>query len=333
MYQEHPFAQYVRILGRGKRSGRSFTEEEAYQAMTMILNGEVEDVQLGAFLLLIRVREETTEELTGFTRAARHYIQPEISAVVKSKADIDWPSYAGKHKQLNWYILATQALADSGISVFMHGTNEHTPGRLYSHTVLNELGIKSCENAKEAALELTSNNFAYLPLEKFCPPLEKLIMLRHTLGVRSPIHTLVRLLNPSDAASTLVSIFHPAYRPIHQEAALKLGYHNLAVFKGEGGEVERKPDARCLVQMTQGHKLKQDTQWSPVLTKRATQEELFETSQLKAVWRGQIPSQYGEAAIIGTLAIALHNLGRTDSEASSYELAGDIWFQRNKHRI
>ena len=98
-------------------------------------------------------------------------------------------------------------------------------------------------------------------------------------------------------------------------------------------ERPNKPDARCLVQMTQGHKLKQDTQWSPVLTKRATQEELFETSQLKAVWRGQIPSQYGEAAIIGTLAIALHNLGRTDSEASSYELAGDIWFQRNKHRI
>lgn len=333
MHQEHPFAQYVRILGRGKRSGRPFTEDEAYQAMTMILKGEVEDIQLGAFLLLIRVREETTEELTGFTRAARDYIRPGLSAVLKSKAAIDWPSYAGKHKQLNWYILAAQALADSGISVFMHGTNEHTPGRLYSHTVLSELGIKSCCNADEAAAELKSNNFAYLPLEVFCPPLERMIMLRHTLGVRSPIHTLVRLLNPSDATSTLVSIFHPAYRPIHQETALKLGYHNLAVFKGEGGEVERKPDARCLVQMTRGHKFKQDEEWPPTLTARATQEECFEISQLKTVWRSRTQSQYGEAAIIGTLAIALHNLGKSDSKASAYELAGDIWLQRNKQRI
>ncbi len=46
---EHPFAQYVRILGKGKTGSRSLSYEEAHQAFTMILKGEVLDVQLGAF--------------------------------------------------------------------------------------------------------------------------------------------------------------------------------------------------------------------------------------------------------------------------------------------
>ncbi|MRB61752.1 hypothetical protein GH880_30400, partial [Bacillus thuringiensis] len=47
---EHPFAQFVRILGKGKRGARSLTREEAREALGMILDGRVEDAQLGAFL-------------------------------------------------------------------------------------------------------------------------------------------------------------------------------------------------------------------------------------------------------------------------------------------
>ena len=49
---EHPFAQFVRIVGKGKNGARSLTYDEAYQAFKMILNNEVLDVQLGAFLML-----------------------------------------------------------------------------------------------------------------------------------------------------------------------------------------------------------------------------------------------------------------------------------------
>ena len=59
---EHPFAQYVRILAKGKRASRSLTEAEAYDAMKMIIAGEVEPEQLGAFMMLLRVKEETADE-------------------------------------------------------------------------------------------------------------------------------------------------------------------------------------------------------------------------------------------------------------------------------
>ena len=55
---EHPFAQFVRIIGKGKNGARSLSFDEAYQAFQMILKNEVLDVQLGAFLMLLRLKED-----------------------------------------------------------------------------------------------------------------------------------------------------------------------------------------------------------------------------------------------------------------------------------
>lgn len=70
---EHPFAQYIRILGKGKTGSRSLNQQEAFDAFSMILNQQVEDVQLGAFLMLLRVKEESVDELIGFVQATRQY--------------------------------------------------------------------------------------------------------------------------------------------------------------------------------------------------------------------------------------------------------------------
>ena len=71
MSEEHPFAQYVRIIGRGPNLSRPLTEDEMYAAANMILDGDVENLQLGAFLCILRVRTEVPEEGLGFVRAVR----------------------------------------------------------------------------------------------------------------------------------------------------------------------------------------------------------------------------------------------------------------------
>lgn len=74
MQEEHPFAPTIRILGKGKNGSRSLTIDEAYDAMTMILEDKVTAEQLGAFLMLLRVKEETPEEVAGFVRAIRDFL-------------------------------------------------------------------------------------------------------------------------------------------------------------------------------------------------------------------------------------------------------------------
>ncbi len=71
MREPHPFARFINILGRGKTLTRSLTIEEAEEAMAMILRGETLPEQLGAFLMLLRVKEESPAEIAGFVRAAR----------------------------------------------------------------------------------------------------------------------------------------------------------------------------------------------------------------------------------------------------------------------
>lgn len=114
---EHAFAPYVRVLGRGKRGSRSFTRHEACHAMGMILRGEVEDVQLGAFLMLMRVKEESPDELAGFVEAVRDQTRVPVGLTV----DVDWSSYAGKRKHAPWFFFSLLLLADSGLRVFVHG--------------------------------------------------------------------------------------------------------------------------------------------------------------------------------------------------------------------
>ena len=134
---EHPFAQYVRILGKGRRGSRSFTEDEAFQAMKMILEAKVEDVQLGAFLMLLRVKEESAEELSGFVKAAKAH----LNVKVKTTPDLDWSSYAGKRRHLPWFILSALLLSDNNYKIFMHGASGHTVGRIYTESVLNYLNL------------------------------------------------------------------------------------------------------------------------------------------------------------------------------------------------
>ncbi|WP_252059109.1 glycosyl transferase family protein [Acinetobacter sp. AHP123] len=320
---EHPFAQYVRILGKGKSGSRSLSYEEAYQAFSMILKGEVLDVQLGAFLMLLRVKEESIDELAGFVQATRDQLNFQPLDV-----DLDWSSYAGKRKHYPWFLLAALTLAQHGHKIVMHGASGHTLNRVYTEQVLEYLGYQICHSEQEVRTQLTEQNFAYLPLDVISPVLSELISLRNVMGLRSPIHTLARLINPFNAKATLQAIFHPAYRTSHQHSALRLGYQNSAVIKGEGGEFERNPDAKTLICGIKNGELYEHE--LPKLTpERSPIEEELDLATFKAVWLGQQHHEYGEMAVTETMGIALYTMGVVASFEEAMQKAKVLWETRN----
>jgi anthranilate phosphoribosyltransferase len=328
-YEEHAFAQYVRILGKGKNGSRPLTQEEASKAMRMIMAGEVEPVQLGAFMMLMRVQEETREELAGFIQAARDSFQLPTGMVA---VDLDWSSYAGKRRHLPWFLLSTLLLAENGIKVFMHGTRGHTNGRIYTQDVLSYLGIDYAKSFEEAAVQIKQHNFSYLPLEYLCPKLHEIIELRPLMGLRSPVHTLARMLNPFNAPYVIQGIFHPGYRPVHQEAALLLNYPHLAVIKGEGGEIERNPDMECLVQSVHNGELSDET-WPSLFKQRHIKDEALEPQRLSALWRGEIEDEFAQGAVVGTAAIALKLMEKATSIDEAHKMAENMWTNRSKEKV
>ncbi len=323
---EHPFAEFIRILGKGKKGSRPLTQDEAYHAMRMILAGEVEEIQLGAFLMLMRVKEETPEELAGFVLAVRETL-PRISTDI---ADLDWSAYAGKRRHLPWYILSSLLLAENGIKVLMHGSASHSENRVFAQDMLALFSLPNAASFTQAEQQLQARNFAYISLEQLCPALNRMIHLRSLMGLRSPVHTLVRLINPFNAPYSIQGIFHPGYRPVHQEVALLLQQAHMTVIKGEGGETERNPDMECLAQSVHNGTLSEET-WPALFPRRHIKPDKLEPKQLIQLWRGEINDEFAEASIIGTTAVALKLLAKAESQESAQKLAAEYWQTRNKN--
>ena len=329
MLQEpHPFSRFVAILARGKTKSRAFTLEEAREAMAMIEAGEALPEQIGAFLMLLRLKEETPEEIAGFTLGTRSgFRKPEGAPPV----DIDWSSYAGKRIQLPWFILSALALSQAGLRVFMHGTDGHTPGRVYTQATLEALGIPVAATLDEAAEHLRRHGFAYAPLEAISPTLRHLIELRPIFGLRSPVHSFARMLNPFDAPMMMQGIFHRGFMDVHAGAARLLKQPHMAVFRGEGGEIERRPNKPTQVWTTHGESGPEEETWPALLDNpHQPADEEMDISRLAALWKGELDDPYGRASVTGTMAIALKTMGRAASIDAAQAEAERIWEARDR---
>lgn len=327
----HPFSRFVAILGRGKTKQRHLTLDEARESMAMILRGEAEPEQIGAFLMLLRLKEEAPEEIAGFAMGTRETfdLPANLPAV-----DIDWSSYAGKRVQLPWYILSVMALVGAGYKVLMHGTEGHTPGRVYTRDVLNHLGLPVSASFQDAADRIEAQGFAFVPLEVLSPKLQEMINLRPILGLRSPVHSFTRMLNPFNAPTVMQGIFHRGFMDIHSGAAQLLNIPNAAVFRGDGGEIERRPNKPTPVWTTHGAGEPLVEEWPATLDDgHAPPDPEMDVNRLMRVWRGEDHDDYAREAVIGTMAVTLRTMGKAQTMAEAQALATEIWTARDMSKL
>src|SRR6185312_111513 len=168
------FAGFVATLGRGPGRSRSLTRAEARRALAMVLAGRIEEIQLGAFLMLLRYRGEDVEEIAGLVDAARAHAGLGAPAGAPP-VDLDWPSYgAGRTRSLPWFLLAALALAASGRRVLMHGSNEFSSS-VSVEAALAALGLAPSASRADVLADLAQRNFAYWPLAGLSPALERLL--------------------------------------------------------------------------------------------------------------------------------------------------------------
>jgi anthranilate phosphoribosyltransferase len=326
---EHPFAQYVRLLGKGPNLSRPLTQAEARDAMAMIMAGDVLPEQLGAFLCLLRVKTELPEEAAGLAEGIKATITPPAGGPM---VDVDWASYAGKSRQLPYYVLAALTLAQHGVKVFMHGAEHHTAGRVYTSEALAALGVPVATTMEQAGRQLAAANFAYMSLEHLSPRLHQIMGLRAILGLRSPIHTIARMVNPMGAAFSVNAVTHPPYLPVHQDGARLMGEKAMAAFKGDGGEVERRPEKACEVHfLADGQPGIEE--WPALVSGVREKEDGLDLSRLKRLWSGEDHDEMAAAAIAGTIAIVLRYSGRAQSVAEAEGAGQAMWRDRIKTKV
>lgn len=235
----------IRCVGRGERGRKPLSFDQAREVMDQYLEGQIDDDQMAMLMMLIRVNNETPEEIAGFTQAF-HQRLPKI------EADIDWPCYAGKKSKLDpsnneqglpWHLLAARIFANNGYKVLLHGHLDDGSTRIHSKHFLDKLDIEVAKDVQHASVLLTLNNIAYLPLAHFAPLAEKMLNWKKRYGLRTPINTVVRGLNPARAQYGIRGSFHPGFQELHADIETKIGHSNCSVisFKGVSGESEYNP--------------------------------------------------------------------------------------------
>jgi anthranilate phosphoribosyltransferase len=227
-------AQYIKEIGRGKEGARSLSEAQAHDLMSQVLDGQVSDIELGAFALAMRIKGESITELAGFLAATHERcirIAPTAPMVVL-------PSYNGARKLPNLTALLALLLAQEGIQVLVHGPMLDA-GRVSTAEIFRDLGLPFACDATEIGNGWARREPVFIRTEDLCPPLAKLLDVRRVVGLRNSGHTVAKLLAPCDALR-VVNYTHPEY------ATLLTGFlghiaANAMLMRGTEGEPVADP--------------------------------------------------------------------------------------------
>ena len=194
---------YLKEIGRGKQGARSLDAGQAQDLMSQIFDGRVNDLQLGAFAIAMRIKGESAAELAGFLAATQARLTPAITEEIQSGArPVIWlPSYNGARKLPNLTPLLAGLLARQGLAVIVHGLASDPP-RVTSHAIFEALGWPIVNAPSGAAAATVGHAWAmqcpvFITTEALCPPLARLLAVRKEVGLRNSGHTIAKLLAPT----------------------------------------------------------------------------------------------------------------------------------------
>lgn len=185
-------------------SGQHLTRQEAQQAMNVIMSGQANESQIGAFLTALRMKGETSDEVTGFAKTMRNHA---TNFSCSSPKLIDTCGTGGDSKgTFNVSTTVAFVLAGSGLTVAKHG-NRGVSSSCGSADVLTELGISVDlpPHVVSKAIDEINIGFLYAPL--FHTAMKHAAKSRKDLGFRTVFNVLGPLTNPANASCQLIGVY------------------------------------------------------------------------------------------------------------------------------
>ena len=222
-------SHYIKEIGRGKDGARPLPRAQAADLLGQVLDGTVTDLEIGAFCLAMRIKGETPEEMAGFLDAVQQRMH---RLPASARPIVVLPSYNGARKLPLLTPLLALLLAREGLPVLIHGTPTEST-RLFVSEVLLALGMP----AQTAIKAIAPGELAFVPTELLCPALKRLLDVRRVVGLRNPAHSLVKIMNPCQGKSLVLSSYtHPEYA-LSMAQTFELTHANALLLRGTEGEV------------------------------------------------------------------------------------------------
>ncbi|MEX0173753.1 anthranilate phosphoribosyltransferase [Streptomyces sp. LMG1-1-1.1] len=218
------------VLLNGLLDGKDLTADDTAWAMDLIMSGEATDAQIAGFMVALRAKGETVQEIAGLVRTM--YAHANVIEVPGPAVDIVGTGGDGA-KTVNISTMASIVVAGTGTKVVKHG-NRAASSASGSSDVLEKLGInlhltprRVAEVAEEAGITIC---FAV----KFHPSLRHVAAARGQLGIRTTFNVLGPLTNPAKVKAQAVGVADPRMAPIVAGVLAERG-NSALVFRGDDG--------------------------------------------------------------------------------------------------
>lgn len=212
-------------------AGNDLDEEQAAAAMTEIMDGAATPSQIAGFVIALRAKGETVDEVVGFVRTMRAFSERiQVSGEV-----LDTCGTGGDRTgTFNVSTAAALVCAGAGVKVAKHG-NRAASSRCGSADVLEALGVKIDlpPDSVAACIEEAGIGFCFAPL--FHPAMRHAGTPRRELGVATIFNFLGPLTNPAGATRQALGVAEPRMVDIMVETLGRLGSERVLAFHGAGG--------------------------------------------------------------------------------------------------
>jgi anthranilate phosphoribosyltransferase len=312
-------------------SRRDLSAEQTAEVLAEIMHGDVAEIQIAAFLIALRTKGETVQELTGLASTMR-----ELAAHVPTERDdlLDTAGTGGGRSTFNVSTTAALIAAGAGCAVAKHG-NRSATSRSGSADLLEALGARIDLGPEAVAACIAEAGFGFMFAPAHHQATRFVIPVRRELAVRTIFNLLGPLTNPAGARRQLIGVSDPAFLDTMAGALAALGVDRALLVAGEDGIDEVSASAPTRVVEVNGEAITsyrltpeevgiepQAASGAPATTSGGTPEENAAVTRgiLAGPGKGAARPPGEDLAVVNAGA-AIYAAGRAQSIAEGVELA------------
>jgi anthranilate phosphoribosyltransferase len=236
-------------------SRRDLSADQTSEVLAEIMHGEASETQIGAFLIALRTKGETVEELAGLARTMR-----ELAAHVPTTREdlLDTAGTGGGRRTFNVSTTAALIAAGAGCAVAKHG-NRSATGSSGSADVLEALGARIDLGPDGVARCIEQAGFGFMFAPAHHQATRYVVPVRRELAVRTIFNFLGPLTNPAGARRQVIGVSDAAFLETIAGALARLGVDRALVVSSEDGLDELSIAAATTVVEVNGDRLERYT--------------------------------------------------------------------------
>ena len=236
----------------GLASGRDLSREEAAGVLREIMAGDVSEAQIAGFLVALRTKGETEEEIAGLAGTMRA-----LAAPVRTGRDdlLDTAGTGGGRPTFNVSTTAALIAAGAGCALAKHG-NRSATGLSGSADVLEALGARIDLAPEAVARCIDEVGFGFMFAPAHHQATRFVVPVRKELAVRTIFNFLGPLTNPAGARRQLVGVSDPSFLPVLAGALARLGVDRALLVSSQDGLDEMSTSAPTHVVEVNGSALR-----------------------------------------------------------------------------